>query len=55
LSAAEAIDVAGALAVVMTNDDIVAIKSQRGHESDYQAALRIAVYLMAQSATQSHK
>lgn len=53
--AADEIDIADVLAVVLTNDGIVAIKSQRSHESDYQAALRIAVYLMARGATPLRK
>jgi len=47
-SAADAIDIAGALAIFMRGDDFVVIRSRAAHESDYQAALRIAMFLIGQ-------
>lgn len=47
--AAKRIDIARTLAVfVASNGELVVVRSRKAHESDYQAALRIAIYLMHQ-------
>ena len=45
-AAAEAADVAGALALFVHGDGFVVIKSRAAHESDYEAALRVATFMM---------
>jgi hypothetical protein len=45
--AADAIDIAGVLAIFVHGDGMIAIRSRRGRESDYQTALRVAIHLMA--------
>ena len=46
-AAAEAIDITGALAVVVPSEGFVVI-SRAAHESDYEPALRVATFLMGQ-------
>jgi hypothetical protein len=47
-AAADAIDIAGALAVIARSKGFVVIRSRAARESDYEAALRIATFLMGQ-------
>jgi hypothetical protein len=51
--AADAIDITGVLAVFMQAEGFVVIRSRAAHESDYQAALRVATYLMRRRPEQS--
>jgi len=45
-AAADAIDIAGTLAIFMRGGGFVVVKSRAAHESDYEAALRVATFLM---------
>jgi hypothetical protein len=47
-AAADAVDIAGALAVVVRSEGFLVIRSRAAHESDYEAALRVATFLMGQ-------
>lgn len=47
-AAAETVDIKGALAVFVRGEGLVVIKSRAAHESDYEAALRVATFLMRQ-------
>jgi hypothetical protein len=51
-AAADAIDIAGALAIFMQAEGFVVIRSRAAHESDYQGALRVATYLMGRGPEQ---
>ena len=50
--AADAVDITGALAIFVRNESFVVIKSRAAHESDYQAVLRVATYLMGRRPEQ---
>jgi hypothetical protein len=47
-AAADAIDTVGALAIIVRSEGFVVIRSRAAHESDYEAALRVAIFLMGQ-------
>jgi hypothetical protein len=50
--AADAIDVAGALAIFVCGDGLIVIRSPAAHECDYEAALRVATFLMGREPEQ---
>ena len=50
--AADAIDTTSALAIFMQAEGFVVIRSCAAHESDYEAALRVAMYLMGRGPEQ---
>jgi len=45
-AAADRVDIEGALALFVQGEGFVVIKSRAAHESDYEAALRVATFLM---------
>jgi hypothetical protein len=45
-AAADTIDITGALAIIVRSEGFVVIRSRAAHESDYEAALRVATFLM---------
>ena len=45
-AAADAIDIAGALAIFVQSEGFAVVKSRAAHESDYEAALRVATFLI---------
>jgi len=51
-AAADRVDIEGALALFVQGEGFVVIRSRAAHESDYEAALRVATFLMRQGAGQ---
>jgi hypothetical protein len=52
-AAANKLDISGTIAIFVCDKELVPIRSRAGHESDYQTALRVALYSIKTESNQA--